>query len=323
MIQTLRRAPGGPPLVMGILNVTPDSFSDGGSWTDPDAAVRHAFEMIDQGADVIDVGGESTRPNAAPVTAEEELSRLVPVLRALIPSVDVPVSVDTMKTAVAERCVSLGAGIVNDVNGLRDEGMMELCASTGIHAVVMHMNGAPRTMPAAMGPGFMDEIRAFLRKRAEAALDAGIQRDRLVMDPGIGFGKDPEQNMKILENSAFFSDGFPVLSGSSRKRFLAVGFPEMGRDEASAEAARVAAGSGADIVRVHDVGLTRIRAGWRRAPLRRSRLSRRPRSPRTGPPSSSRRARASPPRPCTPRCRTPRRRGPDPRSTCSGSAPGA
>ena len=323
MIQTLRRAPGGPPLVMGVLNVTPDSFSDGGSWTDPDAAVRHAFEMIDQGADIIDIGGESTRPNAAPVTAVEELSRLEPVLRALIPSVDVPVSVDTMKTAVAERCVSLGAVIVNDVNGLRDDGMMELCASTGVHAVVMHMNGVPRTMPAAMGPGFMDEIRAFLRERTEAALDAGIRRDRLVMDPGIGFGKDPEQNMRILRSSAFFSDGFPVLSGSSRKRFLAVGFPGMERDEASAEAARVAADSGADVVRVHNVGLTRIRSGWRQAPRRQSRLSRRPRSPRTGPPSSSRRVRASLPRPCTPRRRTPRRMGPDPRSTCSGSAPGA
>lgn len=244
---------------MGVLNVTPDSFSDGGAWSDPRAAVRHALDLADQGADIIDIGGESTRPNAPPVPADEELARLVPVLRDLVPSLSVPVSVDTMKTSVAARCVDLGVSIVNDVNGLRDEGMPELCASTGVHTVIMHMNGLPRTMPAAMGGGFMEEIRGFLRERTAVALDAGIRPDRLVMDPGIGFGKDPAQNSEILENSSYFSDGYPVLSGSSRKRFLAVRYPGMDRDEASAEAARVAADSGADIVRVHNVALTRLR----------------------------------------------------------------
>lgn len=241
---------------MGILNITPDSFSDGGCWIDPKDAVAHAFEMIDAGADIIDIGGESTRPNSEPVSAEDEISRLEPVLRELIPSIDVPVSVDTMKTVVAERCISLGAEIVNDVYGLRDEGMPELCASTGVHAVIMHMNGMPRTMPVAMTGPFMEDIRAFLRERTQVALDAGIREDRIVMDPGIGFGKDPDQNMDILENSSFFSDGYPVLSGSSRKRFLSVKFPGMGRDEASAEAARIAGLSGADIVRVHSVAGT-------------------------------------------------------------------
>ena len=269
MAVSLRRPEGGPPLIMGVLNVTPDSFSDGGRWSDPAAAVAHAFDLVDQGADIIDIGGESTRPGAPPVPAGEELSRLLPVLRDLVPSLSVPVSVDTMKAPVAERCVSLGAEIVNDVLGLRGEGMLELCASTGVHAVVMHMNGMPDSMPAAMEGDFMSQIRGFLRERAAAALDAGVRPDRLVMDPGIGFGKDPAQNSLILESSSYFSDGHPVLSGSSRKRFLAVRYPGMDRDEASAEAARVAADSGADIVRVHDVARARLRTS--RSPRRRSR----------------------------------------------------
>ena len=238
---------------MGILNVTPDSVSDGGCWADPSVAVRHAMDMIDAGADIIDIGGESTRPNSEPVSADDEIARLEPVLRDLVPSVSVPISVDTMKTRVAERCISMGVDIVNDVYGLRDAGMPELCASAGVHAVIMHMHGMPKSMPVAMQGDFMNEIRDFLRERTEVALDAGIRADHLVMDPGIGFGKDPDQNLEILENSSFFSDGYPVLSGSSRKRFLATKFPGMGRDEASVEAALVASGSGADIVRVHDV----------------------------------------------------------------------
>ncbi len=259
MNQTMRRSPGGPPLIMGILNVTPDSFSDGGHWSDVRSAVQHAFDMIDRGADIIDVGGESTRPGAMPVSAEEELSRLIPVLEELIPSVDVPISVDTTKTVVAERCISLGASIVNDVNGLRDDGMVELCASTGVHAVIMHSNGQSGNMPVSMNGDFVKGILSFLDERTRIALDAGIRSDRLIMDPGIGFGKDPEQNNWILENSGCFSNGYPVLSGSSRKRFLSSRFPGMDIDEASAEAAFIAANSGADIVRVHNVGATRIR----------------------------------------------------------------
>lgn len=239
---------------MGILNVTPDSFSDGGAWTDPDAAVRHGIEMVEQGADIIDIGGESTRPYSDPVSAEDEVSRLKPVLRDLIPSIDVPVSVDTMKTEVARTAIDLGADIVNDVYGLRDDGMLDLCAQTGVAVVIMHMHGMPKTMQSSvMGAGFMDEIRGFLRERTQSALDAGIRRDRIILDPGMGFGKSFDQNMEILRNSSYFSDGYPVLMGSSRKKFLSVKFPDMDRDDASVEAARISLDSGADIVRVHDV----------------------------------------------------------------------
>lgn len=242
---------------MGILNVTPDSFSDGGTWVDPSVAVSHAFDMIDQGADIIDLGGESTRPFSDPVTAEEEISRLEPVLRDLLPSVSVPVSIDTMKASVAERCIGMGVDMINDVYGLRDDGMMEACAGSDVAVVIMHMHGMPKTMQSSvMGDGFMEEIRSFLRMRTEAALDAGIGRDRIILDPGIGFGKSFDQNMVILENSSFFSDGYPILSGSSRKRFLADKFPGVERDDASAEAARISVDSGADIVRVHNVART-------------------------------------------------------------------
>lgn len=260
MKDSFRRPPSGPPLIMGILNITPDSFSDGGCWTDPGEAVRHAFDMIDQGADIIDIGGESTRPGSDPVPAEEEIRRLEPVLRDLMPSIDVPVSIDTMKASVAERCIELGATIINDVYGLRGEGMLKVCAASDIHVVIMHMNGMPDTMPPAMGPGYMEEIRSFLASRVQAAIDAGIRKDRIILDPGIGFGKDPAQNAEILRSSSYFSDGFPVLSGSSRKRFLSTEFPGMERDDASAEAAYIAYKSGADIVRVHNVERTRLRA---------------------------------------------------------------
>ena len=252
-----RRGEAGWPLVMGILNVTPDSFSDGGLWTDAGAAVAHAMEMVEQGADMIDIGAESTRPGSAPVSASEEISRLAPVLRDLIPSVGVPVSVDTMKREVAEFCLSMGADMVNDVNGLRAEGMAEACADAGAYVCIMHMHGTPSDMhDTVMGDGFREEIHSFLRTRVDAAIEAGVRRDRVVLDPGIGFGKTVEQNVWILDHSAFFSDGFPVLSGSSRKRFVRATYPGWDVDEASADAARRAADSGADIVRVHNVAAT-------------------------------------------------------------------
>lgn len=244
--------------------MTPDSFSDGGRWDSPDLALRHALDMVDQGASIIDVGAESTRPGSTPVPPEEEKVRLRPVLRELIPVLDVPVSVDTMKTEVAEMCISMGADIINDVNGLRAPGMAEACAAADVDVVIMHMYGSMSDVHSRyMGDGFAEEIRGSLRALTQRALDAGIRDERIVLDPGIGFGKTVDQNMWILSHSSYFSDGHRVLSGSSRKRFVAASFPGIDIDEASAEAACIAAESGADMVRVHNVAATVAALGRR------------------------------------------------------------
>ena len=254
MIDLRRASRRGRPAVMGILNVTPDSFSDGGCWLSPGDAVEHAFGMEDSGADIIDIGAESTRPSASPVTAEEELSRLVPVLKDLVPSLSVPVSVDTMKAEVAAKALDLGAEMINDVLGLRGEGMLETCAESGAAVVIMHMPGTMDSVHSTvMGEDYMEEIRSFLRKRTEAALDAGIRRDRIVLDPGIGFGKTPEQNAVLMRSATYFSDGYPVLIAPSRKRFLSHAFPGKDREEATLMAVNQASEWGADVVRVHDV----------------------------------------------------------------------
>jgi dihydropteroate synthase len=246
------------PRIMGILNVTPDSFSDGGQHQDVRSAAEYAFRMADEGADMIDIGGESTRPGHSPVTAEEEISRVLPVLKEILPSLSVPVSVDTMKPSVAEACLSAGADMINDVNGLRADGMMELLASSGASAVVMHMHGDPGGMhDDVMRGDAVSQVADFLRGRIEAAEEAGIPRGRLVMDPGIGFGKTPEQNMAILKDPEAFSFGLPVLMAPSRKRFLAYGFPGMDRDAATVESVKITLEMGANIVRVHDVGPVR------------------------------------------------------------------
>jgi dihydropteroate synthase len=246
------------PRIMGILNVTPDSFSDGGVLMDVRSAVRRAFEIEDQGADVLDIGGESTRPGSSPVGAAEEMRRIIPLLREVAPSIGIPVSVDTMKTEVAAACLEAGAHIINDVNGLRAEGMAELAASSGAPVVIVHVHGNPGTPHSSCMEGdAVGTVSAFLKERAEAAMDAGIRRDRIILDPGIGFGKTPDQNIEILQSSSLFSHGFPVLSGSSRKRFLGTLFPGMDRELASVRAARMAVDSGAAMVRVHDVALTR------------------------------------------------------------------
>ena len=248
---------GGRPWVMGILNVTPDSFSDGGEWTNVDAAVDHAIRMVDDGADVIDIGGESTRPGSTPVSVEEELSRLEPVLKALVPSIDVPVSVDTMKPAVAERCIRLGVSMVNDVMGLRADGMLEVCADGGVSVVIMHMDGDMSSVHSGVMDGdYMGCIRGFLQDRVDKALDAGIPPDDIILDPGIGFGKTVEQNLEILRNPLYFSKDYPVLTASSRKRFLKEVYLGMDPDEASALAALESVNAGASMVRVHDVART-------------------------------------------------------------------
>lgn len=240
---------------MGILNVTPDSFSDGGLAFDPGDAVRRAFELEDLGADIIDVGAESTRPGAVPVDAAEEIRRLSPVLGTIASSLRIPVSVDTMKAEVAEFAAGQGASIINDVNGLRGEGMMRVCAESGINVIVMHSpDEIAKVHSGFMGDGFEDEITGFLRERTEAAMAAGIPRRSIMVDPGIGFGKTPGQNIYITRNMRRFSVGFPTVAALSRKRFLSEMYPGMDRDAATLEALKAAADSGADVVRVHDVG---------------------------------------------------------------------
>jgi dihydropteroate synthase len=240
-------------LVMGVLNVTPDSFSDGGRWFDRDAAIAHGLEMTGQGADVVDVGGESTRPGAEPVDEAEELRRVVPVVEALAPHVRV--SVDTRKRGVAEAALAAGATLLNDVTA----SLFDVAAAAGAGWVAMHMQGDPRTMQD--DPRYDDvvaEVRAFLVERASAARSAGVSE--VWIDPGIGFGKNVEHNLALLAHlDGLVATGFPVLVGASRKRFLGVltGVDDPAdRLEGSLAAATWAMSAGAAMVRAHDVRAT-------------------------------------------------------------------
>jgi dihydropteroate synthase len=246
------------PIVMGVLNVTPDSFSDGGAFLDPGAAHERALAMIEEGAGVIDVGGESTRPGAAEIGVEEELGRVMPVLRRLGGAIPVPLSIDTRHAAVARAALDAGAAIVNDVSGLRhDPAMIETARGSGAAVVVMHMRGTPETMQA--NPSYADvtgEIIAWFEERAAELLRAGLDRERIIVDPGLGFGKRLEDNLAILNELGDFAGlGFPVMVGYSRKSFLGT---VTGRDPAGrlcgglAALAKCLAG-GAAFVRVHDV----------------------------------------------------------------------
>ena len=244
-------------LVMGVLNVTPDSFSDGGVFYDHEAAVRHGLGMAREGADLIDVGGESTRPGAEPVPAEEERERVVPVIKRLSAEVDVPISIDTTKAEVARAALDAGAAIVNDVSAGRDPGIFGAARETGAGLVLMHMQGEPRTMQA--DPHYDDvvrDVRDELRARVEAAEEAGVERSRLVVDPGIGFGKTVDHNLSLLKHAdALFELGVPVLVGPSRKSFLGklLGSEVDDRLEGTAAAVAWLASCGVHIVRVHDV----------------------------------------------------------------------
>jgi dihydropteroate synthase len=238
--------------IMGILNMTPDSFSDGGMHKDD--ALQYAYGMIDAGADIIDIGGESTRPGAVPVPADAEIRRIIQIVKDLSSTSDVTISVDTMKTEVAAKALDAGADIINDVNGLRSEGMAELIASAGVPVVIMHMNGMPSTMQDnPMGIDRNQEIISFLKERVDYALNCGIKD--IILDPGIGFGKTPELNMHIIDNVSEYSLGYPVLIGASRKRFLREYYKDTDADEATVNVSLRAVKSGADIVRVHNVAL--------------------------------------------------------------------
>lgn len=251
---------GSRTLVMGVLNVTPDSFSDGGRFTDVDAAVGQARQMADDGVDLLDVGGESTRPYADPVPLETELDRVLPVVervRAELPNM--PISIDTYKADVAERALEAGADMVNDVSALRfDERMAEVVAQAGVPVVLMHMKGTPQTMQD--DPHYDDvvtEIVHFLEQRVEWAQEQGIDESTIIVDPGIGFGKRPEDNVEIVQRLAELKTlGRPVLLGTSRKSFLGTltNRPPSERLEETIASVVVGAINGADIVRVHDVG---------------------------------------------------------------------
>jgi len=243
--------------VMGILNVTPDSFSDGGRHASLDDAVRAAEAMAEGGADFIDVGGESTRPGADPVSADEESRRIVPVIEGIKARLQVRISADTMKGRVALRAIEAGADMINDVSGLRDPSMLPALASSGVPAVTMHMRGTPRTMQSATRyDDLMGAVVDFLARSVEAAATAGVTDDKIVVDPGIGFGKSVAGNLAILEQLARLKRvGRPILVGASRKGFIGevFGLPVEQRLEGSLAVATFASAQGAHIVRVHDV----------------------------------------------------------------------
>lgn len=245
---------------MGIVNVTPDSFSDGGLYLDAEAAIAHGRELAAEGADILDVGGESTRPGAEAVSDERELERTLPVVEALAgeTGAGVPVSIDTSKAAVARAALDAGAAIVNDVTALRgDPDLAELCGERGCGLVLMHMKGSPRTMQEAPIYGdVVDEVRAFLVERIEAAMSAGVAEGRIWVDPGIGFGKTVEHNLELLRRlGELRALGRPIVIGSSRKRFLGslTGREVDGRLGGSVASNVLALAAGAEVFRVHDV----------------------------------------------------------------------
>jgi dihydropteroate synthase len=245
-------------LVMGALNVTLDSFYDGGKHASAASAVEGGLEMVEEGADVIDVGGESSRPGATPVSLEEELERVVPVIEGIRKRSEIPLSVDTTKAAVAREAIARGASIVNDISALRfDPALAQVVAASGSFVILMHMQGEPRTMQ--LSPSYTDpvgEIRDFLAERIEFAVRSGIARERIFVDPGIGFGKRLEHNLEILRNLSHFTAlGAPLLVGVSRKRFLGeiLNLAPEERLEGTIAANAVAVAYGADAIRVHDV----------------------------------------------------------------------
>lgn len=249
------------PRVMGIVNVTPDSFSDGGAHFDAGAAIAHGLALAAEGADILDVGGESTRPGAQAVAVEEELRRTIPVVEALSRQLAIPVGIDTSKPEVMRAAVAAGAGMINDVFALRREGALDAAAALGVPVVLMHMQGEPRGMQA--NPEYDDvvgEVHRFLAERVFAAEMAGIPRTRIVVDPGFGFGKTREHNLQLLAQLQRFTElGVPVLAGLSRKRTIG---ELTGRDDprarvhGSVAAHLVAAQRGAMLLRVHDVAAT-------------------------------------------------------------------
>jgi len=242
--------------VMGILNVTPDSFSDGGLYSGK-AAEERIFQMVDEGVDIIDIGGESTRPGFTPVSEKEEIERIIPLIKAVSPSLSVPISVDTMKPFVAAKALDAGALIINDIGGLQNDDMVRVVAENGAAVVAMHIPAEPHVVHRTKMTGdVISEIRNFLFRTADNAISKGVGKRSIIIDPGIGFGKTPEQNMHILRNVGMLSGNYPILIGASRKRFLADMYPSLSKDDASLEAVKIAVENNVSIVRVHDVAGT-------------------------------------------------------------------
>ena len=246
--------------IMGVLNLTPDSFSDGGKWLDKAVAVQHALAMQEAGADIIDIGGESTRPGAQAVSLQQELDRVIPVIESIVPQLRVPVSIDTSKPAVMCEAVAAGAGMINDVFALRNPGALQTAAELGVPVCLMHMLGDPRVMQN--DPVYVDvgkDVKDFLLERAAQCEKNGIPRNRIVLDPGFGFGKTLQQNMELFHAlPELISIAYPVLVGVSRKSMIGqlTGRETQGRVAGSITAAALAAQMGAAIVRVHDVAET-------------------------------------------------------------------
>jgi dihydropteroate synthase len=242
-------------LIMGILNVTPDSFSDGGLFNDVDTAVTHAKKMFSDGADLIDIGGESSRPGSEPLSEKEELARILPVVTRLVDEVSVPISIDTYKPLVADTCLKAGAHLINDITGLTNPNMRRVASKNNVPVVLMHMLGTPKIMQQK--PVYQDllgELIAFFQKQITTAHNTGIQQ--IIIDPGIGFGKTVEHNLQILKHLETFKTlGCPLLAGPSRKSFIGTitGLPVNERLEGTIAAVTIAVMNGANIVRIHDV----------------------------------------------------------------------
>jgi dihydropteroate synthase len=260
----------GRPLVMGVVNVTPDSFSDGGAFFNTTAAVEHGLKLADEGADMLDIGGESSRPFSEPVPAEEETRRVIPVLEALAQKVSIPLSIDTTKACVARRAIAVGASMVNDISALRmDDEMVHVLRESDVPVILMHMLGTPKTMQ--IDPAYRDlveEIRSFFEAAIQGAVTAGIARNRILIDPGIGFGKTAAHNLLLIQRlHRFASLGCPIVLGPSRKAFIRRLLKSPGEREPAPDSPLVETGTqaavaaaalaGAHILRVHRVAETR------------------------------------------------------------------
>ncbi|MFL2510707.1 MAG: dihydropteroate synthase [Candidatus Neomarinimicrobiota bacterium] len=249
-------------LLMGILNITPDSFSDGGNYFEKNSAVKHALEMINEGADIIDIGGESTKPFSDPVSLDEELSRVLPVIEALRKETDVCISIDTTKSEVANQALEIGASIINDISAMEfDKSMVDIALKFDCPIILMHMKGTPKNMQEnPQYSSLISEIISYLNTRIDFVISKGINRKKIIIDPGIGFGKSVENNFEIINNlNQFTKLGYPVLLGASRKSFIGITLDDSEDDriEGSLAANVIGLQKGVSIFRVHDVDQTR------------------------------------------------------------------